>query len=241
MKRVVAALALAAAGSLAAAQDALPPPQPEAEAAVRQLYVCHFFYEAGTRSTDKALSDKSARLSMQAAFKATTLAVDMGSVGMATRLSSQGQDDYRRWLGATSALGQEQRGDRLQEFQAHCVSLMDSAIAHDSVDRGPREASRLYFCAAADRLLAERAQGDERDRLTALAGELHAKADAIASRKGQQAIDPALERGGQAEADAWANHLDAATPDGRKAKLLQKFELGCTRAANHPGEPAPSS
>ena len=236
MKSAFTFLLLILAMALAGAQNTVPPlpapPQPEAEAAVRQLYVCHDFYESGTRSTDKALQDQSAQLSMQSAFKATVTAVDMGDPTLSSRLADEANVEYVHWLATLRALTEDERGKRLEEFQAHCINLMDRPIPHEASDRSPQQASTLYFCADANHMLAERALADERDRRAAHSTELRAKADAVASRNGQRAIDPALAHDGQARADAWVANLDAVASDSRKAALLKKFELICTRAAN---------
>lgn len=236
MKSAITIPLLMFATSLAGAQNIvspLPAPaQPEAEAAVRQLYICHDFYESGARSTDKALRDQSTQLSTQSAFKAAVIAVDMGGSALSSRLADEADREYLHWLATLRALPEDERGKRLEEFQAHCIKLMDDPIPHEASDRSPQQASTLYFCADVDHMLAERAEVDERDRRAALSTELRTKADAVASRNGQRAIDPALEHAGQARADKWVANLDRAASDSRKAALLKKFELICTRAAN---------
>ncbi len=238
MKPALTSLLLMLAMSFAVAQNTIPPlpapAQPEVEAAVRQLYVCHDFYESGTRSTDKALRDLSEQLSMRSGMKAIVVAVDMGDSALSERLTGEANVEYARWIATSRTLTEDERGKRLEEFQAHCIKLMDNPIPHEAADRGPQLASTLYFCADANRVLAERSQDDERDRRAARSTELLAKADAVASRSGQRAIDPALAHSGQTRADAWVANLDAASSDSDKAAHLKKLDRICTQAANRP-------
>jgi hypothetical protein len=197
---------------------------------IRQLYVCNYFYDAGSRSADKALREKSSQLAGQFLLKATSSAIDRGNEALANSLAAEARAEFARFIENTRSMSSSEQTVRLAAFDADCSSLLNAKIESAKKDRSPERATRLYFCANVYSGLGNDPDFVERDQYLALSKDMLVRAESVASANGQRAIDPILQQDGKAQADAWSARLSPI----EKTKLLSKIKRLCTAASRDP-------
>lgn len=226
---ILAAFFLLWANSATAQDNALTG---EAQLQVKKLYVCHYFYEAGSKSSNAGLREKSSQLSNAFLLRATAIAVGSGGQANAQLLASNARSEYASFLSTMTSLNAEAQSSRLQEFDADCSKALQTKIEYDRGDRSLQIATRLYFCADVHRILSERTESEERPQLAALSKVMHEKATAVASKNGLRPIDETLAADGRKQASDWAVNFDLSANERAKNALLTKVKRLCTVESN---------